>query len=98
MNKCSPVEMRKALEMVATFKDAGIGFIPIPILSKEHEMELMRLQTRALKQAVVEAEGGKYAPAPPLTEPDSPTMDTADSQGVVVLDPEGCHMQIEGES
>jgi len=31
MNKCSPVEMRKALQIVEAFRAAGIRFVPMPV-------------------------------------------------------------------
>lgn len=34
MNRCNPVEMRKALTMVREFEKAGIEFIAIPVKTK----------------------------------------------------------------
>ena len=35
MNKCSPVEMKKALETVDAFKEAGIRFVPMPVFDDD---------------------------------------------------------------
>jgi hypothetical protein len=48
MNKTSPVEMRKYLELVDAFKQAGIGFIPIPILNTDDKGELLADMSRRL--------------------------------------------------
>lgn len=37
IEKASPVEMRKALEIVDQYRKAGIMFVPIPVLSKDEE-------------------------------------------------------------
>lgn len=44
MEKATPVQMRKALEVVEQFKSAGILFMPIPILNDADELyaDLMR--------------------------------------------------------
>ena len=41
MNRARPVDMRKALETVQALKDAGILFVPIPVLN-EALMEIER--------------------------------------------------------
>ena len=41
MNRARPVDMRKALEIVQVLKDAGILFVPIPVLN-EALMEIER--------------------------------------------------------
>ena len=59
IEKASPVEMRKVLEIVNQFKLAGIGFVPIPIVEqgdKEHlHGELLRrletLESLAIERA-----------------------------------------------
>ena len=35
INKCSPVEMRKALELVEVFKKTGIRFVPMPVFDND---------------------------------------------------------------
>ena len=41
MRKCSPVEMRKALDMVKALSDAGIEFVAIPAQNEEHKKQLL---------------------------------------------------------
>jgi hypothetical protein len=48
MERASPVEMRKALEAVQVLKQAGILFVPIPVLDKEDQIELVKNVQRRL--------------------------------------------------
>ena len=41
MNKCSPVEMRKALDMVKALSDAGIEFVAVPVLNEARKKQLL---------------------------------------------------------
>lgn len=41
MNKCSPVEMRKNLDVVEQFKLAGIDFVPMPVKDELHKANLV---------------------------------------------------------
>lgn len=41
MNRASPVEMRKALEMVETFKQYGILFVAVPVLNADDHIALV---------------------------------------------------------
>ena len=41
MNKCSPVEMRKSLELSDAMKKAMIRFVPIPVMNEEDYIVLM---------------------------------------------------------
>jgi hypothetical protein len=42
MNKCSPVEMRKNLEVVEQFKRIGIDFVAIPVKNSDHKNEMIQ--------------------------------------------------------
>ena len=42
MDKCSPVEMRKCLEVVQVLKEAGIRFVPMPVIDDDDRQKLLR--------------------------------------------------------
>lgn len=47
MNKCSPVEMRKSLDLVGVFKKAGIRFVPMPVFDDEdHKKSVIQMQAK----------------------------------------------------
>ncbi len=46
MNKCSPVEMRKNLEIVEAFKSYGIDFVCIPVTEEDKVKFLSLMQER----------------------------------------------------
>ncbi len=47
MDKCSPVEMRKALELVDVFKKTGIRFVPMPVFDDEdHAKTVAKMQDK----------------------------------------------------
>jgi hypothetical protein len=56
MNKASPVEMRKALEMVNALKMAGILFVPMPVLDHADHADLVEQATTKLNQIEVMCE------------------------------------------
>ena len=41
MERCSPVEMRKNLEVVEQFRKDGIDFVPVPVKDADHKKELL---------------------------------------------------------
>ena len=42
MEMCSPVEMRKNLVIVETFKRCGVDFVAVPVRSEDHKNELIK--------------------------------------------------------
>jgi len=50
IERASPVEMRKTLEIVDEFKKAGIKFIPIPILSEDDSKLLGAIMLKQMEQ------------------------------------------------
>ena len=50
MNRASPVETRKALEVANIYAKAGIPFIPMPVLSEEQRQEAILEAARRIEQ------------------------------------------------
>ena len=48
--KCSPIDMSKNLQIVDTFRKAGIDFVPIPAKSAEHKSQLEKMLFEILEQ------------------------------------------------
>lgn len=48
--RCDPVVMRKALEMVHTMKLAGIEFVPVPVLDNEDRLFLADMVSERLEK------------------------------------------------
>ena len=42
MNRASPVDLRRALEMAHSLAKAGVVFVPVPVLSNEDKAILVR--------------------------------------------------------
>lgn len=59
MNKCSPVNMRKALKMVEAFREAGIEFVPVPVKGPIHKKVLLGQCLTALDDLERQAEEAK---------------------------------------
>lgn len=54
--RCSPVEMRKNLEMVDAFRKEGIDFVAIPALSPAHKNELVCISQGIMEKMIEKAE------------------------------------------
>lgn len=52
MNKASPIDMRKMLDVVDVLKRAGIMFVPIPVLNDEDKAKYLELMNDQLEKAV----------------------------------------------
>jgi len=55
--QCSPVEMRKCLELVEALKQGGIRFVPIPVLSDSDCLDLINILNTRL--SLIEKECNK---------------------------------------
>ena len=56
MNKASPVDLRKSLEIANNLPHIGIRFVPIPVETEEEFQTLAAELSRRLENMVVEAE------------------------------------------
>ena len=56
MNRASSVDIRKALAVVNTLVNAGIDFVPVPVLSDEDKAILVRDVQMRLAQIENESE------------------------------------------
>ncbi|MER1454248.1 MULTISPECIES: DUF1382 family protein [Enterobacteriaceae] len=56
MNRASPVDLRKSLEIANHLARIGIRFVPIPVASEEDFQTLAAELSRRLEQMAVEAE------------------------------------------
>ena len=50
MEKCSPAEMRKNLEMVEMLKKAGIDFVAIPVKNEEEKQKFLGILMQNLDE------------------------------------------------
>lgn len=48
MEKASAVDIRKALEVAKAYADAGIDFVPVPVVYQENKPVLVRMAMRSL--------------------------------------------------
>ncbi|HAS9375944.1 TPA: DUF1382 family protein [Enterobacter hormaechei] len=57
MNKASPVDLRKSLEIANNLAHIGIRFVPIPVATEEEEFQTLATElSRRLEEMAVEAE------------------------------------------
>ena len=50
MNKASPIDTRRALEAANAYAQAGIPFVPVPVLNGKQKSETLALATQRLEQ------------------------------------------------
>jgi len=50
IEKCSPVEMRKNLNVVDRFREYGIDFIAVPVRDHAHKKELAYISMEVLAE------------------------------------------------
>lgn len=56
MNRASPVDLRKSLEIANHLAQIGVHFVPIPVATEEEFQTLAAELSRRLEQMAVEAE------------------------------------------
>ena len=56
MNRAGPVAMRKALEIVESYKQAGIIFVPVPVLNGADHQRLLKLADSQLEKMLKQCE------------------------------------------
>lgn len=49
MERASPINVRKSLEMVELFKSAGIDFIPVPVATEEERNAMIEMAMSKLE-------------------------------------------------
>ena len=54
MEKCSPIEMRKNLQVVDMFVKPGLDYIAVPVRDINHKNELIALSNDVLEEFVNE--------------------------------------------
>lgn len=59
MNRASPVDLRKAIEVANAYTKAGILFVPMPVLNEADLHVLARQASERLEQIIEETEKGK---------------------------------------
>lgn len=57
MNRATPVQMRKSLEIVNAFKRAGIRFVPMPVCNEDEFNARMAEMTGKLDEIERQTEG-----------------------------------------
>ncbi len=57
MERCSPVEMRKNLEVVDKLRKFGLDFVAVPVRDDDHKNELIAQSSEALEYLVEKATG-----------------------------------------
>ena len=56
MNRATPEDINQAMRAVQVLLDAGLNFVPIPVMSAAHKVELHSYGAEVLEQMAVEAE------------------------------------------
>jgi len=72
MNRASPSQQRKALEIAHLFVQYGVGFVPMPVSTPE-EFEIVALQSLAKMNEIVDSMGA-------TDQASAPTGDSATQQ------------------
>lgn len=56
MNRASPVDLRKAIEVANAYTNAGILFVPMPVLNEADHHDLVQQASHRIEQILEETE------------------------------------------
>lgn len=56
MNRATPEQIHKSMQAVQILLDAGIAFVPIPVMSEQHREEMIGYGGELLEQMAKDAE------------------------------------------
>ncbi len=56
MQRCSPLDMRIALEKTELLRKAGIEFIPLPVKNDKHRKKLIKQFDKIMNEIIAEME------------------------------------------
>lgn len=56
MNRASPVDLRKAIEVANAYTKAGILFVPMPVLNEADHHDMVQQASQRLEQIIAETE------------------------------------------
>lgn len=56
MNRASPVDLRKAIEVANAYTKAGILFVPMPVLNEADHHDLVQQASQRIEQILEETE------------------------------------------
>jgi len=59
--RCSPMQMRKMLQIVEALKSAGMEFVPVPVLNEDDRDKLLAFTASRLDKLASAAEGNTDA-------------------------------------
>ena len=58
MNRASPVEMRRSLDMAKALQEAGILFVPMPVANAVEASEMIERAQDRLERMALDADSG----------------------------------------
>ena len=59
LERASPIQLRKALELANLFVKMGVNFVPVPVASNEEQAELVAQAMAKLEVMEQQAEGSE---------------------------------------
>lgn len=60
LERASPAQLRKALELANVFVKMGVNFVPVPVSNEAEQVELVQQALEKLKEMEQQAEGADH--------------------------------------